>query len=244
MEAAIKGVGKSNLLSSLGRVVQLSGFSDEVYAETFVTVSQTDVFLDILLVSQVEHTLQNVAVELCCSGPLKLFERPAVVTLGPGGFAVVKAGIKATACANGLVFGSLTYGAVDVMTVVLASISVDIVEFVQPKSIADDSFRANWVLLEWENKIVIPSCDKSPSAVLSGICQGAGLRCITPGMGLSESGEYLAANLFAVTIFGEEVLANICLEKTEGKSVGHLRLRSKTQGVAIALGDRITQLVS
>jgi len=35
-------------------------------------------------------------------------------------------------------------------------------------------------------------------------------------------------------------LANICIEKTSGKIVGHLRIRSKTQGIALSLGDKIT----
>lgn len=41
---------------------------------------------------------------------------------------------------------------------------------------------------------------------------------------------------------GEDALANISVEKTEeGTIVGHVRIRSKTQGIALSLGDKITQ---
>jgi len=45
---------------------------------------------------------------------------------------------------------------------------------------------------------------------------------------------------FLWTFSGEDALANICIEKTSGKIVGHLRIRSKTQGIALSLGDKIT----
>ena len=40
---------------------------------------------------------------------------------------------------------------------------------------------------------------------------------------------------------GEDALANLSVERTEaGNIVGHVRIRSKTQGIALSLGDRIT----
>ena len=42
-------------------------------------------------------------------------------------------------------------------------------------------------------------------------------------------------------IAGEDALANLSIEKTEaGNITGHVRIRSKTQGIALSLGDRIT----
>ena len=40
---------------------------------------------------------------------------------------------------------------------------------------------------------------------------------------------------------GEDALANLSVERTEaGTITGHVRIRSKTQGIALSLGDRIT----
>lgn len=41
---------------------------------------------------------------------------------------------------------------------------------------------------------------------------------------------------------GEDALANLSIEKAEDAGVitGHVRIRSKTQGIALSLGDKIT----
>ena len=52
---------------------------------------------------------------------------------------------------------------------------------------------------------------------------------------------FLSANLYARSLFGEDALANLSIEKTDAGSItGHVRIRSKTQGIALSLGDRIT----
>ena len=44
---------------------------------------------------------------------------------------------------------------------------------------------------------------------------------------------------------GEDALANLSIERTEaGTITGHVRIRSKTQGIALSLGDRITMGMS
>jgi hypothetical protein len=43
---------------------------------------------------------------------------------------------------------------------------------------------------------------------------------------------------------GEDALANLSVEKTEAGLTGHVRIRSKTQGIALSLGDRITMSMS
>lgn len=40
---------------------------------------------------------------------------------------------------------------------------------------------------------------------------------------------------------GEDALANLSIEKGEDGTIqGHVRIRSKTQGIALSLGDKIT----
>jgi len=52
---------------------------------------------------------------------------------------------------------------------------------------------------------------------------------------------FLAANLYAKSVFGEDALVNISIEKQlDGKLSGYIRIRSKTQGIALSLGDKIT----
>jgi len=42
----------------LNRVLQLTGFSDPVYAEAFVTVHQYDIVMDVTVLNRTRETLQ------------------------------------------------------------------------------------------------------------------------------------------------------------------------------------------
>lgn len=54
---------------------------------------------------------------------------------------------------------------------------------------------------------------------------------------------FMAANMYAKSIFGEDALANLSIEKPLNKPdapvVGHIRIRAKSQGMALSLGDKI-----
>ena len=66
--------------------------------------------------------------------------------------------------------------------------------------------------------------------------------CLTPETALSGECDFLSANLAAKSLFGEDALANCSLERAEDGSIqGHVRIRSKTQGIALSLGDKVSQ---
>lgn len=253
------GAGPASVQSSaLSKVIQLTGFSDPIYAETYVQVNQSDLLLDVLVVNQTAETLQNVTFDLACSGDLRVVEKPSPLTLSPHGFAAVKICLKVASTGNGLVYGAISYGTVEPRSVVLAPLPVDIVEYIRPATIDEAEFRQTWTLLEWENKInitpvsirVASSSELVLRLFLERLLAATHLACITPSFGLAEGGEYLAANMYAKSVFGEDVLANICLERTQSNDgtalvvTGHVRLRSKTQGIAIALGDKISAFIA
>lgn len=46
-------------------------------------------------------------------------------------------------------------------------------------------------------------------------------------------------------MFGEDALVNVSVERkddSDGSLAGYIRIRSKTQGIALSLGDRITSI--
>lgn len=236
------------LANVLATVVQLTGFSDEIYAETYVTISHADIILDILLVNQGDRMLQGVTIELATEGDLQVTEKPPSLLLSPRGFAVTKASLKVRSTNSALIYGCISYAAsaTDCRSIILTGIPIDVSEYIRAAPLSDAAFRALWPTLEWENKIVIPAIHGlTLSNLMSQLLGQAHLECCTPGYGVNETGDYLAANLHAVSSFGEEILANICLEAAgEAGISGHLRLRSKTQGIAVALGDHITTIVT
>jgi len=68
------------------------------------------------------------------------------------------------------------------------------------------------------------------------------MSCLTADAALSGDCDFLSANMYARSLFGEDALANLSIEKAEGTGLiqGHVRIRSKTQGIALSLGDKIT----
>jgi coatomer subunit beta len=99
MEKATGGdTATEDLTSKLSRVVQLTGFSDPVYAEAYVKVHQFDIVLDVLLVNQTTETLQNLTVEFATLGDLKVVERPPTQNVAPHDFINLQATIKGKSC--------------------------------------------------------------------------------------------------------------------------------------------------
>ena len=64
--------------------------------------------------------------------------------------------------------------------------------------------------------------------------QSTNMKSLTPDKALSGECGFMAANLYAKSIFGEDALANVSLEKNPAKPdatvTGHIRIRAKSQG--------------
>ncbi|KAJ3331044.1 coatomer subunit beta [Blyttiomyces sp. JEL0837] len=242
-KATGQGDRSEDLVSKLSRVVQLTGFSDPVYAEAYVNVHQYDILMDILIVNQTSDTLQNLTVEFSTMGDLKLVERPSPQTIGPHGFHSIKANIKVSSTETGIIFGNIVYdgpSAVDMNCIIMNDIHIDIMDYIKPASCSEAQFRSMWTEFEWENKVNVNTNITDLHAYLNHIMKSTNMSCLTPDHALSGECGFLAANLYARSIFGEDALANICLEKQGSSITGHIRIRSKTQGIALSLGDKIT----
>ncbi len=233
--------------SKLNKVTQLTGFSDPVYAEAYVHVNQYDIVLDVLVVNQTGDTLQSLTLELATLGDLKLVEKPVSLTLAPRDFTNIKANIKVSSTENGIIFGNIVYdisGATsDRNCVVLNDIHIDIMDYILPAQCNDQEFLQMWVVFEWENKVVVNTNIKDLNEYLDHIIKSTNMKCLTPEKALSGECGFMAANLYAKSIFGEDVLANVSIEKSihnpDSQVHGHIRIRAKSQGMALSMGDKI-----
>jgi len=109
------GLGSKADGLQLNRLVQLSGLSDPVYVEAYVTVwrgvflhlplltrtlspplqvHQYDILLDVTVINQTPDTLTNLTLELATMGDLRLCERPRDYTVAPFDSTKIKANIK------------------------------------------------------------------------------------------------------------------------------------------------------
>ncbi|XP_010539403.1 PREDICTED: coatomer subunit beta-1-like [Tarenaya hassleriana] len=233
-----------NDANKLNRILQLTGFSDPVYAEAYVTVHHYDIVLDVTVINRTKETLQNLCLELATMGDLKLVERPQNYTLAPEKSKQIKANIKVSSTETGVIFGNIVYETSNVMertVVVLSDIHIDIMDYISPAACSDAAFRTMWAEFEWENKVAVNTTIDDEKEFLDHIIRSTNMKCLTATSALEGECGFLAANLYAKSVFGEDALVNMSVEKqTDGKLSGYIRIRSKTQGIALSLGDKIT----
>lgn len=236
--------GSNEYSGSLRHVHQLTGFADPVYAEAYVTVHDYDIVLEILVVNRLPQTLNNLSVDLSTIGDLKMVERPQPQTIGPLDQRTIRANIKVSSTETGHIFGTIVYDSssgAEKTYVNLNDIHLDIMDYIQPATCSDADFRAMWAEFEWENKVAVNTEITNVFQFLQHIVDKTNMRCLTPTASLGGDTSFLAANLYAKSVFGEDALVNLSVEKQDkGRIVGYIRIRSKTQGIALSLGDRIT----
>ncbi|XP_055843982.1 coatomer subunit beta [Episyrphus balteatus] len=251
LNQALAGTKSTNLSditspnNKLNKVTQLTGFSDPVYAEAYVNVNQYDIVLDVLIVNQTNDTLQNCTLELATLGDLKLVERPHPVVLAPHDFCNIKANVKVSSTENGIIFGNIVYDtSINTNVVVLNTIHIDIMDYIIPASCTDTEFRQMWQDFEWENKVTVNTTFTDLHEYLKHLLKSTNMKCLTPEKALSGQCGFMAANMYARSIFGESALANLSIEKpidaADSKVTGHIRIRAKSQGMALSLGDKIS----
>ena len=168
-------------------------------------------------------------------------------------------------------FGTVVYEDASTATrhyVHLNEIGLDIMDYITPGNCTEEAFRTMWSEFEWENKVAISTAHNELAAFLEHIVSATNMRsvcgfrpvrvsegydhqrnepppdhrsCLTPHPTRKGESAFLAANLYAKSVFGEDALVNLSVERRDdGKLCGYVRIRSKSQGIALSLGDHVT----
>ena len=125
--------------------------------------------------------------------------------------------------------------------VVLNDIHIDIMDYISPSYVSETQFRSMWTGFEWENKVNVKTDISDVREYLNHILKATNMACLTPEASLAGDCGFLSANLSAASLFGEDALANVSIERLDNGSIqGHVRIRSKTQGIALSLGDKLS----
>jgi len=243
---ADEAAGKKNDQWTHKNIHALTGSTDPVYVEATVVVHDFDIVIEFFIINRTEQTLTNVEVELFVVGDLKHTDRHQPFTMGPRDQKMLVTNIKVSSTETGHVYGNISFDHPQQLTtniISLQEIYIDIMNYIKPATCTDSEFRSMWAEFEWENKVavftVIPDCRK----FLRHVQTLTNMTVLTPiaDSPVSEV-DFLAANLYATSVFGEAALLNLSIEKSSitGKIEGFIRIRAKNQGIALSLGDRIT----
>lgn len=229
--------------SQLKQVNQLTGYSDPVYAEALLTVNQTDIILDVMLFNQTTDTLQNLAVEFFTCGDLKVLESSPSANIPPMSFHTARTTIRVSSADSGVIFGNIAYEgktAGEGTVVILNEIRLNILDYIRPAKCSSSEFLRMWSEFEWENKVAISSSETSLGEHLESVKKATNMACLNPAP--EPEAQFMSVNLYARSCFGEDALANLSVELSGGHVVGHIRIRAKTQGPALSIGDRVTDM--
>ncbi|KAG9510954.1 Coatomer subunit beta, partial [Fragariocoptes setiger] len=243
-------VSEPTFRPKISEVIPLTGHTDPVYAECKFSVNQYDIGLDVLLKNQTEDTLQNVMLELHTHGDLTLVNaKNDTIVLGPLDFTEVHASVKVLSTENGRIFGNIVYDVSGTSErenmVVTNSISVNITDYIKPAVCSDEEFRDMWREFEWENKVNVGTQLTNLKEYLEHLVASTNMNCVSPPRALSGHGStILCANLYAKSYFGEDALVNVSIEQESPRSVvtGHVKVRSRSQGMALGLGEKISSV--
>jgi len=194
----------------------------------------------------------------------------AVGTLAPlgdpdgGDVATVRAAARVTEACAGALVGSLGWAEAgrpgaplgDRGSAACADVVIALADLIVPAPCAPAPFRALWAEYEWENKVPIVTRHSSPRALVRVLCASCRLCCLTPLDNDDDDASalpFLAANLYGRSAFGDAALLNLSVEVVPGAAAtrggcaatrprleGHVRIRAKTQALALALGDGVT----
>lgn len=106
-------------------------------------------------------------------------------------------------------------------------------DYIIPASCTDAEFRTMWIEFEWENKVAVNTTITDLHEYLRVLLKSTNMKCLTPEKALSGQCGFMAANMYARSIFGEDALANLSIEKPfdnpDAPVTGHIRIRAKSQ---------------
>ncbi|AGO10343.1 AaceriABL112Wp [[Ashbya] aceris (nom. inval.)] len=238
----------NSIASKLKKIVPLTGFSDPIYAECYITNHQFDVILDVLLVNQTKETLKNLHAQFATLGDLKIICNPPSTNLVPHGFHKFTVTVKVSSADTGIIFGNIVYDGghgEDARYVILNDVHVATMDYIKPAVCDEASFRKMWNAFEWENKMVVKSKLPTLHDYLNKLIEVTHMNVLTPEESYADPDcRFLSCNLYSKSTFGEDALANLCIERdpTTGSIIGEVRIRSKTQGLALTHGDSIAHM--
>ncbi|KAJ6245880.1 coatomer subunit beta [Anaeramoeba flamelloides] len=226
----------------LNQIYQLTGFSDPVYAEAVMIVDGFDLYIDALIKNQTSDTLHNLSLELSTLGGLKLIQRQQSYSISPLGQKTIRTSLKVSSTETGMIFGNINYevsgSTNEKNSVVLNDISINVLNYLIPSETSEIRFRQMWADFAWENKVLLSQEDMNFNEYIKILSKKTNMKSLVTYCEEDEEAGFFSTNMYAKSIFGEEVVANVSLAKTMDNNItGHFKIRSQTQDLALALGE-------
>lgn len=240
---------QKNFNSKYKNLIQLTGYSDPIYAEAFVCFNKHNIDLEIYLLNRTESVLKNINInfysiltEDTSATNLRLMDKLKTSYIRREESIILHKTLQYNAAKEFKLFAEISYqnNAGIIMGYMKTNeISFNILDFLEKKKCEGNKFREIWEDCDWENKVKI--------------CVKGDLDCFLKEMeSVFSVGtvEELSVRTQRFNTFcfysrfslGKDLLMNVCVEVGEGKVVGDVRLRSQNKGVVFLVGKHVRMM--
>lgn len=108
-------------------------------------------------------------------------------------------------------------------------------------------FKLKWAEYEWENKVHVNTPITDLRQFVEYFTKEMNIKLMTQITETDQDAGFLVANFYTKSKFQEDCLVNLSIERSQdGEGVfkiqGLIRLRAKTEGMALCVGERCKQL--
>ena len=107
-------------------------------------------------------------------------------------------------------------------------------------------FKKKWSEYEWENKIIVKTSITDLKDYVEFLANTLNVQLLTNIEDNDHKAGFLVANFYTKSKFEEDCLLNVSIEKTVsaegGKINGLIRVRAKTEGMALCMGEKCKQV--
>jgi len=215
--------------SPMHKIVQMSGIGDPIYVEASVKYSKNEVLVDMLVINQTEHYLQDISFDFVHSPNLLKQEKYGGFSLKSNTASSVVTRFSVLESANCMITATMAfrfpknddYSSIYVQN--LGEIHIPITDFLEPHAefSSELSFNEVWTRLEWENvyslSLVSTSLDPILYRISNAVCGRIHDKKATEGL--------LVANISCCTLTRSPVLINVCLTRANVTGI-EVRIRA------------------
>lgn len=235
--------------SKLKNLVQLTGYSDPIYAECTFKFTKYNIDLEVFLLNRTDSILKNVNINFFSTVKnkdmqnLRLLEKVKLPYLMPGENTSVFKSLKYNVNKEFQFFGDISFennAGIPMGNIRTSNINFNILEFLEAHKISTRRFRHLWQICEWENKVKIKTKQRDVASFIQimkrklSLTEVAELRI--------EHSVYSTFSMYSRFCLGKDLLINFCIEKMAKGFEGHIRLRSQNMGLVVLVAKILRQI--
>ena len=168
----------------------------------------------------------------------------------------MKSSLKVSSTDNGAIYGYLSFDSAsgNIPHVInINEIQIDFINALMPAECSELEFKKKWAEYDWENKVQVSTPIVDLKEYVEHFASALNIKLMTQITEADQKAGFLVANFYTRSKFAEDCLINLSIEKTadvpatanEPSTVrisGLIRLRAKTEGMALCVGEKCKTL--